>query len=136
MSPIDHRAARERSRPGPAFSNATEGELWSARWCAKCSRDAFANYGAGCPLVTIALCGRIPAEWIESPPEQVFTDSGMNVPELYHCVEFRPRGGGGPEPRPKPEPDQDGLFERPARSTRLLHQPEPVEVSSLEQQPG
>ena len=133
MSRINRRTAWQRSRPGPPFSNSTEGELWSAHWCARCSRDAFANYGAGCPLVTIALCGRIPAEWVESPPEQVFTESGMNVPELYHCVEFRPRGGGDPEPRPKPEPDQDGLFERPARSARLLHQSESVEVVLHEQ---
>ncbi len=122
MARINRQAARERSRPGPAFSNSTEWDLWSARWGALCSRDVFANYGAGCPLVTIALCGRIPAEWVESPPEQVFTESGMNVAELYHCVEFRPRGGGDPEPRPKPEPDQDGLFERPERGVRMLQQ--------------
>ncbi len=64
MARINRQAARERSRPGLAFSNST--------------------YGAGCPLIT------------------------------------------------KPEPDQDGLFERPARSARLLHQPERVEVFSLE----
>lgn len=128
MSRINQQTAWQRSRPGPAFSNSTEWELWSARWCTQCSRDAFANYGAGCPLVTIGLCGRIPAEWIESPPEQVFTETGMNVGELYHCVEFRPRGGGDPEPRPKPEPDQDGLFERPQRTTRMLRQHQPREI--------
>lgn len=110
------------------FSNSTEGESWFAAWCATCARDAFADQGKGCPLLTVAMCGRTPAEWLRAPNHEVFTDFGMAVPKLYQCIEYRPRGGGTGPARPLPEPDQDGLFDRPSRTTRLLLQPAPSEV--------
>lgn len=105
MSRIDRDAARARAAPEPPFSNSTEGEGWMGAWCARCARDAFAEHGAGCPLVTLALCGYTPAEWVQPPPEQVFTSTGMDIAQQYHCAEFRPRGGGDPAPCPRPEPD-------------------------------
>lgn len=112
------------SRPGPAFSNGTEWEIWSYNWCDRCLVDAPFRNGIsnmGCPLILTAMLGdEIPAEWIEQ-------EDGIHD---YHCINFRPPGWHNPEPQPKPEPPQDGLFERPARGVRMLLpiEPTPVEV--------
>jgi hypothetical protein len=54
------------ARPGRAFSNSTEWEIWSYNVChgggnepARCVNDD----GDDCPLITLSLTERIPAEW-------------------------------------------------------------------------
>ncbi len=128
MSPIDLRAARAHARDQRPFANGTEYELWSGHWCSRCARDAFAEHGAGCPLLTIALLDqRTPAEWFDHEPG--------DRAERYRCIEFRSRGGGGdPEPRPRPEPNQSGLFGRPSRTARMLATP--AEVSPAVETPS
>jgi hypothetical protein len=122
------------SREGPAFSNSTMWEGWSPNWCDRCLRDAPFRNGlkgaTGCPLILVALSGRIPGEWFigETADSQDYT-----------CVEFRAQGGGGGggEPRPRPEPPQDGLFPRPARAVRMLSPtPEDAPGSSPEAVPA
>ncbi|RJQ68101.1 hypothetical protein D5S17_32890 [Pseudonocardiaceae bacterium YIM PH 21723] len=131
---IDYDEAYDRSRPGSPFSNGTMGYAWEAQWCARCLRDAPFRAGItvqGCPLLLIALAGRTPAEWLQQPDNEVWRDGGFDSANLYHCIQFRPRGGGGGgEPRPKPEPpDMDGLFTRPPRATRMFIQPQHAEVA-------
>lgn len=57
----------------------------------------------------------------------------MAIP-FYIEDRLKRRGGpdeGGGEPRPRPEPrDMDGLFPRPERRTRLLKQPDVLEVAN------
>lgn len=113
------------TRPGPAFSNGTEYEMWQANWCDRCTHDAAYQSGKsseGCPLLLTALLGDIPGEWMEQPPERYPSDA-------YHCINFRRPDDPDPEPRPQPDPpDMDGLFEQPERRTRMLVQPVPVGV--------
>lgn len=113
---MDFHQAYNRARPGQAFSNHTEYELWRTAWCDRCQREA--PYRAGlaelpCALTGVAELGRIPAEWFE----QASTDINR-----FHCVEYRPPGGGAGPPRPKPEPPQEGLFPQPPRAVRTLAQ--------------
>lgn len=70
--------AEAAARPGSPFSNSTEHEIWSARWCDRCANDtpAMVDRGEGCPLVLIALLGKTPAEW---------TRKGLSS---YRCAEF------------------------------------------------
>jgi hypothetical protein len=37
---LDYQEIYDRSRDQPAFSNSTEGEVWTANWCDRCLRDA------------------------------------------------------------------------------------------------
>lgn len=124
---VDYDEAFATSREGPAFSNSTAWECWSPNWCDQCLREAPYRNGlkgaTGCPLILVALSGRIPGEWFigETADSQDYT-----------CIEYRAAGGGGRgprggEPRPRPEPPQDGLFPRPARAVRMLS-PSPVDV--------
>jgi len=110
------------ARPGTPFSNGTAYEMWSANWCDRCLRDAPFRNGVsstGCPLLLIALSEMTPGEWMRTGLQD------------YTCIEFRAPGGGGGEPRPRPEPPQmDGLFDRPDRATRMLEQPQTVQVSA------
>jgi len=124
---IEYDDAYARSRDVPAFSNGTEGEVWTANWCYRCLRDApFRNMGkgSGCPLVLVSLMSRTPAEWLDGPRDE---QGRYSMADQYHCIEFKGPGGGGGEPRPKPDPrGMDGLFPRPPSTTRMLVQPEPV----------
>lgn len=118
-----------RSTEGSPFSNSTMGEIWMARWCDRCLRDAPFRNGlkgaTGCQILAVALCGRTPAEWLEQPEDEVIRPDGYDVANLYHCIQFRGPGGGSTEPRPRPEPpNMDGLFPRPQRQTRMYVQPE------------
>jgi hypothetical protein len=122
MAPLDYDDAWERSREGPAFSNGTEGYGWQAAWCDRCLRDAPFRNGicdSGCPLLMIAIQGRIPAEWFEQPRDE---NGAYSIADQYHCVEFRaPGGGGGREPRPRPDPPgMEELFPRPSPERRML----------------
>lgn len=114
---LDYADALARSRPGRAFSNGTEWDIWSDNWCYRpCLRDLpYQNdlKGAtGCPLIALAMVEeRTPAEWMEQPDDS---------PDRYVCLEFKAPGGGGePKPRPTP-PDQDALFDRPPTRSRML----------------
>lgn len=59
--------------PVRAFSNSTEWEIWAYGWCHKpCAKDA----NEDCPLLTVAVLGKTPAEW---------TKVGLGD---YRCSEF------------------------------------------------
>lgn len=112
------------TRPGSAFSNSTEWDIWSANWCDRCTKDADFQAGKselGCDLILIAMCGdEIPAAWMDTEP---------GCHDRYRCIEFRStddgNGGDDPEPKPLPEPpDMDGLFDRPERGVRMYVHPE------------
>lgn len=125
---LDHDEIDRLARPGRAFSNSTEWECWSYNWCERCLRDApFRNMGkgSGCPIILVAMLGeKTPAEWLEQPRDE---EGRYSLTDRYHCIEAKfPGDGGSGEPRPKPEPPlMDGLFERPARGTRMYVQPQP-----------
>jgi hypothetical protein len=100
----DYGEAYEHARPAPPFSNGTEGYGWMAAHCATCIHDRPARQGReedGCPLVTVALVGRTPAEWIPGDP---ITPTGYSIREQYHCVEYRHEDDPDPTPRPIPTP--------------------------------
>jgi len=49
-------------RTGPAFSNSTEFEMWSARWCDRCGKDD--GESVFCPILNVALLGDlVPEQW-------------------------------------------------------------------------
>lgn len=109
------------TRPGRAFSNGTEYEIWADRWCDRCTVEDDFRAGTddiGCPLIIVALCtDDTPAAWMPTEP---------GSPDSYECIDFRGRDHGPePEPKPLPEPpDMDGLFDRPDGRVRMLVQPE------------
>lgn len=115
----------EAARAERPFSNSTQWEVWSYRWCERCLNDPVdpdEQAMNGCPLILVALNDRTPAEWMEQPPNE----SG----DYFHCVEFRERGeddddDGPPEPvEPQPIPDPPGqqvLFPRePYEGVRMF----------------
>lgn len=105
MRPYD--AAMADSREGPAFSNNDMWDYWAESWCYRCRKDHMDRPGTGpeCPLILIALEGRIPREWTEGDTQD------------YVCSEFEERRDGDDgEPPPPAEPDPaqhplDGLWE-------------------------
>ena len=103
------------ARPGSAFSNGTEWECWSSRWCNRCIHDEWRT-GKFCPLVNVAMLGdKTPLEWMNERP--------LSLYERYTCIEFRAEDGGpDPTPRPIPDPpDQEVLFPREqAEGFRML----------------
>ena len=115
------------TRPGPAFSNGTEYEMWKENWCYRCTRDAAFQRGEtddGCPLLLTAICGDIPGEWMEQPRDRYPFDA-------YHCIDFRGPDDPDQEPRPQPDPpDMDGLFDCPPRCSRMLVQPASILVGA------
>jgi hypothetical protein len=105
------------ARGGSPFSNNTAWEIWSYNWCDRCVHDKGTRDGTdecGCPLVTVALCGKTPSEWLEKDPLAL---------DRYTCVEFRDEDDPGPsEPQPVPDPPgQELLLPRePYEATRML----------------
>lgn len=80
---LDTDALEARARDGRAFSNGTEWEIWSGRWCETCSHD---DESIGCPLVDLALLtDKTPAEW-EEP--KTGTDG------RYRCSQYAPARDG------------------------------------------
>lgn len=59
---------------GYTFSNTSEFEQWSAKWCSRCAHEN------GCPIVDAAMihAGTRPAEWVRRASEEPFV-----------CTEFR-----------------------------------------------
>ena len=66
------------------FSNSTDGHAWMSRWCENCAKDDDAT-DAYCPLLTVALCGSTPREWIPDQP--------LRLGYQYICTEFEQRAG-------------------------------------------
>lgn len=130
--------AYERARDRVPFSNGTEGYDWMENWCARCIHD---GYGLGkdepqCPLITVAYCGRTPAEWLDGPRDE---HGRYGICDQYHCVMFRDRddpGGREPEPVPDP-PGQTTMWPRePFEGVRMplmappVADPQPATVSA------
>jgi hypothetical protein len=85
-------------RPGKAFSNGTQWEIWSYNWCERCKNND-EETELWCPIITVALLHEgTPAEWTEPEP-----DSGVLAD--YVCTEFDERREGDDEPEPEPEPE-------------------------------
>ena len=72
---FDDAVARAADRP--AFSNGTEWDCWSDRWCDRCRND---QTDEGCLLVLVAMLGQTPAEWVEDVP--------MSLGSQYRCTKF------------------------------------------------
>ena len=50
-----------------AFSTGTDGDIWMEHWCLHCDREP------DCLLLTVAMSGRTPAEWLRTPGESAYT---------------------------------------------------------------
>jgi hypothetical protein len=75
MRPFDELLSR--SREGKAFSNNTDWERWSWRFCERCRNDV----NEDCPLILISMFHDLtPAEWVEDGEHH-----------NYDCTEFEPR---------------------------------------------
>jgi hypothetical protein len=86
------------------FSNSTEGEMWTSKWCDRCAHDRPAregNAGEGCNLLLIGLTGRTPAEWLPRDKAQ--------LGDAYWCTEFKKDRKAPPAP-PEQIPGQLSLF--------------------------
>lgn len=111
------------ARDQSPFSNHTEWEIWSARWCERCANDTpeKVDRGEGCPLILAALMRKTPAEWLDDD-EHTHT---------YRCIEFRHQGDG-PDPEPQPIPDPPGqgtlLPREPYEGPRMYAGVRPAEV--------
>jgi hypothetical protein len=82
------------------FSNGTEGYAWMDNWCYRCVHND-EEREIWCPLLTVALLGKTPAEWIDQ------TADGHRLGDTYRCTEFEERrddDGPGDDPEPEPEP--------------------------------
>lgn len=72
--------ATSRASDRPAFSNGTEGDAWMENWCYRCVHEADPDETGACPLLTVAMLGQTPAEWLE--------DSPGSLGQQYRCIEF------------------------------------------------
>lgn len=72
--------ALERAADRPAFSNGFEGDAWMENWCYRCVHEANPDETGACPLLTIAMAGKTPAEWTEQ-------DRG-DLGNQYLCTKF------------------------------------------------
>jgi hypothetical protein len=69
------------SLDGRAFSNGTEWDMWSARWCGTC-RHADEEAEVYCPLADLALISeQTPAEWGENSLNRRCTQYDPRDPE-------------------------------------------------------
>jgi hypothetical protein len=105
------------ARDGRPFSNGTEGYAWMGNWCDECvhNDEETEKY---CPILTVALLSKTPAEWVEQPWGQIEgRPEGELAPTLggqYVCTEFERRrddGDDDPEPGPEPPPEVDGQLD-------------------------
>lgn len=117
------------ARPGRAFSNHTQWEIWAARWCYRCANDDDETE-TYCPVLTVALSGSIPLEWsADAADTRVHGDyvctefdqgwacercgaDGMSSAGLVaHLAKRHTEEPAGPPPGPPPElPGQEALF--------------------------
>lgn len=104
------------ARPGRAFSNGTEFDIWASRYCYECVHDnPNADPEVFCPILGFSLLNdATPREWVEGT---VTTKYG-NYQAIESCTEFqqRPEWPGdddpdaGPTP-PDPAPECDGQLD-------------------------
>jgi hypothetical protein len=100
------------------FSNGTEVMCWMTNNCDLCINDLPARQddpGNGCPLILVAVEGRLPAEWTPDKPGY--------LGEQWRCMYFRDEDDGG-DPEPKPVPDPPGQLtlapREPYEAARML----------------
>ncbi len=125
------------ARPGRAFSNGTEFDIWASRYCYECVHDDSGTSGASeknCPILTVALISQsTPREWVT---ETVDTPHGPYT-GIGTCTEFEQRpewpGDDDPDagPPPGPTPECDGQLDLvdaylPTALDELLKAPERV----------
>lgn len=89
----------------PAFSNASEFDVWSDRWCATCVRDGDVDAGEGCPLLLVAFCGETPPEWRPTGMGDYVCVAWTDDPSRAPCTE-----------RARPVDGQTELFAEPEHS--------------------
>jgi hypothetical protein len=75
-APLGIRAEQveSQSTPGRAFSNGSEGDYFTGRWCDTCRHDSSGLHAGSadlfCPILTLALIGeRTPGQWTGSGQE-------------------------------------------------------------------
>lgn len=109
------------AKPGSPFSNGTEGYAWMDRWCHECTENDEPTE-KWCPILSVALLGKTPVEWVEQPWQQIKgRPEGETAPVLggtYECTEFQQRpewpGDDDPDtgpPPPDPAPEVDGQLD-------------------------
>ena len=76
--------AHDASAPVAPFSNSTDGDAWEGRWCENCA------HLDDCPLLTLALIGRTPAQWRSVNP------GGTH--DKYECTLYE-QAAGAPDAR-------------------------------------
>lgn len=102
---------RADARPGRAFSNGTEYDIWAGKYCYECVNDD-PETEKYCPILSVAMLEPVtPKEWVAG---KVVTQYG-SYEAVESCTEFeqRRRGGDGPddEPTPVPQPECDGQLD-------------------------
>jgi hypothetical protein len=102
------------ARPGRAFSNGTEFDIWADRYCYECVHDnPNADPEVFCPILGFSLLNdATPREWV---PGTVTTKYG-SYEAIDSCTEFEQRRdgrGGDPDspPPPDPAPECDGQLD-------------------------
>ena len=97
------------------FSNGTEGSLWSAEWCERCTHD-HTNHGPdatfenGCPHIVSMLTGSADDVFVRTMNDRGYTDLQCIAYSRCTCD----NGPGDPpgEPPPPPvDPNQGALFD-------------------------
>lgn len=88
------------------FSNGTEGYAWQDQWCCECTHDDEATE-LWCPILTVAILGKTPVEWIE----QEWGEHGPTLGDTYHCTEFEQRPDDDGPDDDEPEPEGPGPFD-------------------------
>jgi hypothetical protein len=113
------------ARPGKAFSNGTEWEIWSARWCDRCVNND-EETEKWCPIINVALIEPLtPAEWTTTMWKPQNSDVEIEI--IDACTEFeeRPEWPGdddpdGPDPDPDPAPECVGQIDLIEHATDLF----------------
>lgn len=94
------------AEPRSAFSNGTEYDMWADRWCYSCVNDD-ANTEKWCPILSVALLGSWPKEWLRRRVHWQIGDGSGEYDAVDTCTEFEERReprDGDPEPEPEPTP--------------------------------
>jgi hypothetical protein len=114
-----------------AFSNMTSFEIWAGNVCAAgngCKHDSLWGGAAqdpevDCPLITVAILGRTPQEWLAQ------TEPADAESQHYHCTEYEEEPATvddhiSPEPVPQgePLPGQLSLFQEMVAVTAIPEQ--------------
>jgi hypothetical protein len=88
---------------GPAFSNRSEYDYWAdgGRGCYDCANDDQATE-TWCPILSVALLGKWPAEWARRVHRPDPTSTGFEI--VDECSEFLRRPDDGDDDGPKPPP--------------------------------